>query len=182
MSDRDTSIEPQILTSLEVTFPSVTLQVPASAPPSHDTQATLTQATVTTKDIQTPLLLPTKPEPECSLGAEAHARGMSRFTCSSSNLTFGSFSEGLWQKAYGWHQQHGLRADNSLEGRSTEQLVQYMMEERGFKKAAARLAVSVYPARVLAKLHRQAPNGMPTVGQLRAASDEEWEEKSRHQA
>lgn len=177
MSDRDTSIEPQILTSLEVTFPSVTLQVPASAPPSHDTQAT-----VTTKDIQTPLLLPTKPEPERSLGAEAHARGMSRFTCSSSKLTFGSFSEGLWQKAYDWHQQHGLRSDNSLEGRSTEQLVRYMMEERGFKNTAARLAVSVYPARVLAKLHRQAPNGMPTVGQLRAASDEEWEEKSRHQA
>lgn len=62
---------------------------------------------------------------------------------------------------------------------STELLVRYMVQERGFEEEAARVVVSIYPARVLAKLHREKPSGMPTVGQLRAASDEEWEEKSR---
>lgn len=173
MSERDTSVEPHILTPREVISPSTTLQVPVSAPPSDDSQATATPG-----HIQTPLPLPTKPESENSLCSEAFARGMSRFTRSSSHLTFELFSVGLWQKAYGWHQQHGLRADHSLEGKSTEQLVRYMMEERGFKEGAAKVAVSTYPARVLAKLHRETPNGMPTVGQLRAVSDEEWEEKS----
>lgn len=88
-------------------------------------------------------------------------------------------SVGLWQKAYDWHQQHGLHADHSVEGKSTELLVRYMMQERGFEEEAARVAVSIYPAHVLAKLHREKPSGMPTVGPLRAASDEEWEEKSR---
>lgn len=71
-----------------------------------------------------------------------------------------------------------MRADNSLEGQSTEQLVRYMMQERGFEEQAARVAVSIFPARVLAQLRKEKPSGMPTVGQLRAASDEEWEEKS----
>lgn len=98
---------------------------------------------------------------------------------SSSGLTVELFSVALWQKDYDYHQQQGLRADRSLEVKSTEQLVQYMMQERGWEEAAAREAISIYPARVLAKLHRKTLNGMPTVGQLRIVSDEEWEEKSR---
>lgn len=79
---------------------------------------------------------------------------MSRFTGLSPVLTFLMFSVGLWQKAYYWHQEHGLHADHSLEGKSTELLVRYMVQERDFEEEAARGAVSIYPARVLAKLHR----------------------------
>lgn len=125
MSERDDSLSS---TSPEAPSPAV-FQLPVSAPPSDDSEVT-----VTSNDIETPLPRPTKPEQlERSLDAEAYVRSTSRSTRSSSYLTFELCSLGLWDTAYAWYQNHESRADNTINEMTTEQLVGYMMKEQGFE-------------------------------------------------
>lgn len=74
-----------------------------------------------------------------------------------------------------YHERNPRHDDPSLEGKSPEELVRYMVESRGFGEAAARSLVATYPPRLLSTLYKELPEGIPSIGQRRALADEEWD-------
>jgi hypothetical protein len=101
---------------------------------------------------------------------------MSGFNYSSSGA-YVSFILDLCKQVYEHHQLHCPPADPSLEAKSPEELVRYIMEDRGFEEAAARLWVAMCPPQELSKVHKKYPSGLPTIGQIRALSEQELDEE-----
>lgn len=84
-------------------------------------------------------------------------------------------STDLSKKVYGYHQLDRSLSDLSLEEKSPEGLVRYIMEDRGFEERGVRSLIALYPRQVLSKVYREFLKGLQTIGQRRALAGEGWD-------